>query len=186
VTLRTNVKNITLIISLLVLFLLSVQVASAAEITVFSQNYSEMEEVPYNMMLSNNLNPDFSNMTLGYDSSSKAVVVSSVYYNVGGLYIGGFTPSTKTRYYVTINLERTNWNSKYYIMGTGFLIQFQNRSTSDLRISNLWTNSSGVQTTYFTVPAGTYSKPFTLIIDFDGETKTYTTTVGASSLTTPL
>jgi hypothetical protein len=79
---------------------------------VFQQDYSTMFQVPDNMWLGLDTQPQTTNnVTLSYNYAKRAVEYNAVRGAVGKLYIGGLSPAVQTDITMDVEFSRSNFNS---------------------------------------------------------------------------
>ena len=158
---------------------------SADRIVLFEQDYRDLGSMPDNIFSSWEYAPFSSNnLSMSYNNG---VNVKTSYPSADYVYVTGLTNAVRTRYEITMDVNSTLDKSYYWLWCSSMQIKIKTNG-GNLQVSNFYENATtgGESAKTLTLPRGTYSRPFTLIIDWDGVGHTYTTTVGSTSIETPL
>ena len=173
-------------LSILLVLVLVVVPAGAAELTVFHQDYTALGGVPDNIVVLNAEKPYKATRTALYDGGA---VIDRVSYGTakGDMVVGGLSPGTVIKYSILMDLDRTNSNSAVIIRGAGIGVTVQKLASEALRIRSYYHRPDGASTSsYVDVPSSAYPRPFSVTIDFDGINQRVTAGAHGYSVMTPM
>jgi hypothetical protein len=127
-------------------------------LTVFSQDYTAIRKVPSNICLALTTSPfETENQTLSYNTTSHCVRLDIAEGALGGLFVGGLSPSLSTTLTLDIGMGRTEQNANVNVFAGGAWLNIMLRNaapTDTLRITSYYYTPTLTSTTSDTTNVG--------------------------------
>jgi hypothetical protein len=140
-------------------------------ITLFSQDYTKINELPNNIFIGNILSPCNYNASLTYNNTANKIQFKTNKNQVGELFITGLSSDVKCNININFNILRDNWKSSTNIYVGNIWIRYQILQNNDTRLFYFYqdTNNSTLKYKYFDIKH--IENNYNLTIIYDGETK---------------
>jgi len=185
-TVKREVQKWQLGIIGLVMMAALMGVSSASNIILYSNNYTSMSSTPSDIAMANAVSPYTVNASWGFSPGTGVTGNWNITNSKGMLIVGGLSPAVKTSYYITLDINRTNWNSYVNIVSGNMYVIFQRSSSNAVIVYQYYQRPNGTNGRQSFITTANYPSPVTLQLDFDGYNQSYTVTVGSYNMTSTL
>jgi fibronectin type 3 domain-containing protein len=160
---------------------------ATSEVVIFDQDYTKQSVIPQNVVLGNNLQT-YTDATLGYNSSKRAIEYKTVGSQVGSTFVG-IEPFVNGNISLSLFVSSNSWRSSTYVTGSTFNLQVQTLWDGGLRVKSIYMTSAVSESyQYFDVPGSVINGAVpTIHVTVSGTAKSLTVYYNdAYKVTTPL
>ena len=113
---------------------------------LFSQNYTEMSELPDNVFQALPTSPYVVNTTTEYNTTWSSVAFNKTVDATGEMYVSGLYPVGECTYHLFLRLERDDHNMNVYIKGGNTYVNVRLLSNLQMRVQCFYYSDAGVLT----------------------------------------